>query len=128
MIGAEHAGILIQTSETSGLVVWLDILQLNNFGSGKSIGELDGISLLDLILNDLLNVLLNSKTLIQTFVELVTLKRVLIATYKNVNKYFSLTNDSLVSSGMVDIIVSSRDPILQVGLQLIEFHGSTLHL
>ena len=107
MIGAEHAGILIQTSETSGFVIWLDILQLNNFGSGQSIGELDGISLLDLVLNDLLNVLLNSKTLIQTFVELVTLICVLISTYINVNKYFSLTNNSLVSSGMVDIIVSS---------------------
>ena len=94
---------MIETSKTSALIVWLYSLHLNDFGSGKNICELDGRSLLLLILNDFSNCFFHGVTLSNGFVVVVTLVCVLIT-----------FDDSFVGSWMIDIVISGRNRILEV--------------
>ena len=80
MVRAEDTSVLVQSSEASGLLVRLDILQFDYLGTRQGVGELNRVSLLNLVLDDLLDVLFNSKALVETFVEVITLESVLIAT------------------------------------------------
>ena len=59
MVQAHALRILVETCETSGLLVRLDAFHLDDFGAGEHVGEFDWGSTFLLILYDFLDALLD---------------------------------------------------------------------
>ena len=95
--------VLIEPSKTSTFIVWLYSLHLNDFGSRKNIGKLNGRSLLLLILDDFSNRFFHGVTLSNGLVVIVTLVCVLIT-----------FDDSFVGSWMINIVIPGRNRVLEV--------------
>jgi hypothetical protein len=134
---------LIKTREGSTLIIWLNAFHFDHFGSREHISELDWGSSLLLILYDLQDSLFYRVTLSNSFVVRISLVCVLVTSYKiektkliyvipKTNKSFitvanffgdghflqkindELTNNSLIGSWMIDIVISGRDWVLDV--------------
>ena len=59
VIKAQALRVLIQASEASGLLIWLDALHFDYLCARQNIGEFDGSTVFFLVLNDLRNALLD---------------------------------------------------------------------
>lgn len=83
VIKAEALRILVEASETSSLLVWLDAFHLDDLGAGENVGELDWGATLFLVLNNFANAFLYRVTLRRSLIVKISLVCILVALYEN---------------------------------------------
>ena len=83
VINTHALGVLVKTRKTSALIIWPYALHFSDLCPSEDVGELDGVSCLLLVPNDLGNSLFDWVSLVDSFVEFIALVCVLVSTWKH---------------------------------------------